>query len=171
MFRGMWRVAWCVVVVVCGGGTSSFLRECGAHVHSHTPIMCKGIHLVNTIRAQGIHIWYVRMVFFWVEVIHEIRTRLRREGGAAVGDGDSCQGANDPLVTAAAFELVQVLTQMGIVPREINISFAGGHAEPASQMVNIELPSLTDPVNTQPKFPGLQGVFALFSEEEEALDG
>jgi hypothetical protein len=88
-----------------------------------------------------------------------------------VGDGNSCQGTDDPLVTAAAFELVQVLTRKGIVPREINISFTGGDAEPASQLVNIELPSLTDAVNIQPKFPGLQGVFALFSDEEEALDG
>lgn len=88
-----------------------------------------------------------------------------------MGDGDSCQGTDDPLVTAAAFELVQVLTRKGIIPREINISFAGGGAEPGSQMVNIELPSLTDAVDTQPKFPGLQGVFVLFSDEEEAIHG
>lgn len=88
-----------------------------------------------------------------------------------LGNGDSCQGPDDdPLVTAAAFELVQVLGRKGIVPKEIHISFVGGDTEPASELINIELPTLTDSMETEPEFPGLQGVFALFIDEEALGD-
>lgn len=88
-----------------------------------------------------------------------------------MGDGNLIEGSDDPLISAAAFDLVQVLARKGITAGEINITFSGSCGLPDGATVNIVLPSLTDPADAEPKFPGLQGVFALFCpDEEEAMN-
>lgn len=71
--------------------------------------------------------------------------------------------SGDPLVSEAAFQLIQVLSNHGVTAGEINISF--GTEAPEGVSVNIQLPALTDSLDTQPDFAGLRGVFALFAED------
>lgn len=90
--------------------------------------------------------------------------------------GHSLDESDDPLVSAAAFELAQILARKGIAADEIRISFSGAPKESESTTVNIRLLSLgdlTDSPDTMPDFDGLFGVFALLDldEEEEAFLG
>ncbi|WP_155854616.1 hypothetical protein [Paenarthrobacter nicotinovorans] len=65
-------------------------------------------------------------------------------------------------MSEAAFQLIQVLSNHGVTAGEIKISF--GTEAPEGVRVDIQLPALTDSLDTQPDFTGLRGVFALFSE-------
>lgn len=84
-----------------------------------------------------------------------------------MGDGHLIEGSDDPSICAAAFDLVQLLARKGITAGEINITFSNSCGLPDGARVNIVLPSLTDPADAEPKFQGLQGVLALFSQNEE----
>jgi len=95
--------------------------------------------------------------------------RLRREDGAVVRDVVTYDESGDPLVSEAAFELVQVLSRHGVTAGEIKITF-GDSDTPEGSRVNIELPALTDSPTEQPDFPGLQGAFALFTVEDGSCE-
>lgn len=75
--------------------------------------------------------------------------------------------SDDPLVSAAAFELVQILACKGIAADEIRITFSSVPADRIPTTVNIELLSMTESAETQPDFDGLNGVLALFDIDEE----
>lgn len=75
--------------------------------------------------------------------------------------------SDDPLVNAAAFELVQILASKGIAADEIRIRFSSVAANCVPTTVNIELPSMSDAIDTQPDFAGLNGVLALVDIDEE----
>lgn len=79
----------------------------------------------------------------------------------------SFDGSDDPEVSAAAFELVQILARKGIAPDEIRITFTSFSESSPTTTVNIELLSLTETADVQPCFPGLHGVFALLDMDEE----
>jgi hypothetical protein len=87
-----------------------------------------------------------------------------------VVNGSSFDESDDPLVSAAAFELVQILARKGIAADEIRITFSSVSKASPATTVNIELLSLTETADIQPCFPGLHGVFALLDiDEEEAV--
>lgn len=82
-------------------------------------------------------------------------------------NGNSFDESDDPLVSAAAFELVQILAAKGIAADEIRIKFSSLSGIPPATTVSIELLSLSEAVDTQPCFSGLNGVFALMDVDEE----
>lgn len=73
--------------------------------------------------------------------------------------------SGDPLITAAAFGLVQLLAREGVVAEEIKIRFSSS-AEPAPTTVTIQLPSLSEPPGIRPDFEGLNGVYAVLDVDE-----
>lgn len=82
-------------------------------------------------------------------------------------DENSFDESDDPLVSAAAFELVQILARKGISADEIKIRFSSVSEDCVPTTVNIELLSMTESLETQPDFDGLYGVFALLDIDEE----
>lgn len=83
--------------------------------------------------------------------------------------GSSFDESGDPLVSAAAFELVQILARKGIAADEIRITFSSFAEKLPVTTVNIELLSLSETADIQPCFPGLHGVFALLDIDEEEV--
>jgi hypothetical protein len=84
--------------------------------------------------------------------------------------GHSLDESDDPLVSAAAFELAQILARKGIAADEIRITFSSTSKALEPKTVNIRLFSftdLTDSPDTLPDFDGLNGVFALLDLDEE----
>lgn len=79
--------------------------------------------------------------------------------------GKLAEGPEDPVVTAAAWKLVEVLNRKGISAGEIKITFSQPCESTEQALVNIQLPSLTDSLDVQPDFNGLQGVFILVGDE------
>ncbi len=82
-------------------------------------------------------------------------------------NGSSFDESDDPLVSAAAFELVQILANKGIAADEIKITFSSSMESATPTTVNIELLSLSEATDIQPCFSGLNGVFALMDIDEE----
>lgn len=87
-------------------------------------------------------------------------------------EGHSFDESDDPLVSAAAFELAQILARKGIAADEIRIRFSSSSTASTPTTVNIQLLSLTESPDTQPDFDGLYGVYCLLEvDEEEVLHG
>ena len=81
-------------------------------------------------------------------------------------NGSSFNASDDPSVSAAAFELVQVLADKGVSADEIRITFSSSSGSSPATTVNIELLSLSEAADTQPCFSGLNGVFALMDIDD-----
>lgn len=82
-------------------------------------------------------------------------------------NGRTFDASGDPLISAAAFELLQHLIRKGVVADEIRIKFSSSLEVPAHTTVTIELPSMAEPPEIRPDFDGLHGVYALMDVEEE----
>ena len=83
-------------------------------------------------------------------------------------NGRTFDESGDPLISAAAFELLQHLIRKGVVADEIRIRFSRSSDVPAhTTTVTIELPSMAEPPEILPDFEGLHGVYALIDVEEE----
>jgi hypothetical protein len=94
------------------------------------------------------------------------------ERSRRLANGSSFDESDDPVVSAAAFELAQILARKGIAADEIKITFSSSSEIPAPTTVHIQLLSLSESSDTLPDFDGLYGVFALLDlDEEEALRG
>lgn len=73
--------------------------------------------------------------------------------------------SGDPLITAAAFGLVQMLARQGVVAEEIRIRFSSSES-PEPESVTIQLPSLSEPQGIRPDFDGLNGVYAVLDVDD-----
>lgn len=78
-------------------------------------------------------------------------------------------GADHSMVLTALRDLAQDLNSKGIRLREIKLSFEGAGSEVALQDICFTPEILEDPEPVMPNHAGLQGVFVLFTEQEDDL--